>query len=120
MKELYNFYRNITYFEEYDENSFIGIWLDYSVWNDDEYWKLEDSLLLIAELYRNNGVVSQDILLGVMRIIQILMVPHWDSFICVDNDGCNIYDRYERFKYIISILFSDDEIKRQGFFYDRA
>ncbi|HDR1486936.1 TPA: hypothetical protein QB445_002073, partial [Pasteurella multocida] len=52
MNELLDFYRNITFFEEYDENSFIGRWLDYSEWNDKEYWKLEKDLLKIAQMYR--------------------------------------------------------------------
>ena len=47
MNDLKDFYRNITYCEEYDENSFIGKWLDYGEWADDEYWKLEQSLLKI-------------------------------------------------------------------------
>ena len=51
MNDLKDFYRNITYCEEYDENSFIGKWLDYGEWADDEYWKLEQSLLKIAKIY---------------------------------------------------------------------
>ncbi|EMS2963584.1 hypothetical protein KTT08_001981, partial [Neisseria gonorrhoeae] len=45
MCELKNFRRNITYFEGYDENSFIGKWYDDGVWDDEEYWKLENDLI---------------------------------------------------------------------------
>ena len=75
MNDLKDFYRNITYCEEYDENSFIGKWLDYGEWADDEYWKLEQSLLKIAKIYNSNKLVPQDILVGIMRIVELLMVP---------------------------------------------
>lgn len=45
MCELKNFRRNIPCFEGYDENSFIGKWYDDGVWDDEEYWKLENDLI---------------------------------------------------------------------------
>ncbi|HDR0715059.1 TPA: hypothetical protein QB221_002190, partial [Pasteurella multocida] len=86
MNELLDFYRNITFFEEYDENSFIGRWLDYSEWNDKEYWKLEKDLLKIAQMYRTTNEVFPDILIGVMRIIELLMIPNWNSFIISNSE----------------------------------
>ncbi|WKS98709.1 immunity 41 family protein [Gallibacterium salpingitidis] len=118
MDKLYDFYRNITYFEQYDENSFIGRWLDYSEWNDVEYWKLEKSLLEISNMYRIEKNVSTDILMGIMRIIQLLIVPNWNDFKPSNIKNGSIYDRYERFKYIISMLFSESNIETRGFFYD--
>ncbi|WP_065236993.1 immunity 41 family protein [Gallibacterium genomosp. 3] len=118
MDKLYDFYRNITYFEQYDENSFIGRWLDYSEWNDVEYWKLEKSLLEISNMYRIEKNVSTDILMGIMRIIQLLIVPNWNDFKPSNIKNGSIHDRYERFKYIISMLFSESNIETRGFFYD--
>ncbi|MFQ1013841.1 Imm41 family immunity protein [Avibacterium paragallinarum] len=117
MKNLLNFYRNITFFKEYDENSFIGRWLDYSEWDDEEYWKLEKDLLKIAYKYRKTHIAHQDILIGIMRIIQLLIIPDWNVFIVSNKDDMNIYDRYERFKYIISIIFTDSEINLNDHFY---
>ncbi|MGC6326734.1 Imm41 family immunity protein [Pasteurella multocida] len=117
MNELLDFYRNITFFEEYDENSFIGRWLDYSEWNDKEYWKLEKDLLKIAQMYRTTNEVFPDILIGVMRIIELLMIPNWNSFIISNSESFDIYDRYERFKYIISILFNNKDVRLDGFSY---
>lgn len=45
MCEFKDFRRNIPCFEEYDENSFIGKWYDDGVWDDEEYWKLENDLI---------------------------------------------------------------------------
>ncbi|QLB15305.1 hypothetical protein A6B39_07465 [Mannheimia granulomatis] len=118
MDKLHDFYRNVTYFEEYDENSFIGRWLDYLEWNDVEYWKLESSLLEISNIYRVEKNIPQDILMGVMRIIQLLIVPNWVDFKVSDSEDFNIYDRYERFKYMISMLFSGENIETRGFFYE--
>lgn len=118
MDKLYDFYRNVTYFEEYDDLSFIGRWLDFSEWNDNEYCKLEKSLLEISCIYKEDKQIPSHILMGVMRIIQLLMVSDWEGFKISDADNSDIYDRYERFKYIISMLFSDEKIETKGFFYD--
>ncbi|MDY4279535.1 MAG: immunity 41 family protein [[Pasteurella] mairii] len=118
MDKLHDFYRNVTYFKQYDENSFIGRWLDYSEWNDVEYWKLENSLLEISNIYKIDKNIPVDILMGVMRIIQLLIVPNWVDFKVSNSENADIYDRYERFKYMISMLFSEDNIETRGFFYD--
>ncbi|SUB34304.1 Uncharacterised protein [[Pasteurella] mairii] len=118
MDKLHDFYRNVTYFKQYDENSFIGRWLDYSEWNDVEYWKLENSLLEISNIYKIDKNIPADILMGVMRIIQLLIVPNWVDFKVSNSENADIYDRYERFKYMISMLFSEDNIETRGFFYD--
>ncbi|MCK3655914.1 hypothetical protein A4G19_09115 [Pasteurellaceae bacterium Macca] len=118
MNDIFDFYRNVTFFKEYDVNSFIGRWLDYSEWNDVEYSKLERDLLKIAYAYREKNEIHQDILVGVMRIIELLMVPDWRVFIIESNtNDTDIYDRYERFKYIISVLFTNKDIILDDFFY---
>lgn len=77
MDKFFDFYRNVTYFPEYDENSFIGRWLDYCEWNDDEYWKLEASLLAISYEYKKDGELPTHILQGIMRIIGLMIIPNW-------------------------------------------
>lgn len=118
MDKLHDFYRNVTYSKQYDENSFIGRWLDCSEWNDVEYWKLEKSLLEISNIYKIEQNIPSDILMGVMRIIQLLIVPSWADFKVSNSNEADIYDRYERFKYMISMLFSGEDIETKGFFYD--
>ncbi|ARU64622.1 hypothetical protein FWK45_03990 [Histophilus somni] len=118
MAEYADFYRNVTYSRLYDENSFIGRWLDYSEWNDDEYWKLEKDLINIAITYKNTKLIKQDILIGIMRIIELLIIPNWDSFTLLTKDNSDIYDRYERFKYIISKIFTDENIDLDIFSYN--
>ncbi|KAB1859944.1 hypothetical protein F4W09_02140 [Acinetobacter tandoii] len=115
-----NFNRNITFLGEgiYDPNSFIGLWLDYCVWSDLEYWKLEKDLLSINFHYPKNTPIPRNVLWGVMRITQLMIVSDWDNFsilkehelYTVDEDWGipTIYDRYERFKYVLGILFTDE------------
>jgi len=50
---LVNFYRNTAFDDRYDVNSFIGMILDYNLWSDDEYWKLEADLKKILQHYKN-------------------------------------------------------------------
>ncbi|MFP1006230.1 Imm41 family immunity protein [Acinetobacter baumannii] len=115
-----NFNRNITYLGEgiYDPNSFIGLWIDDGLWSDLEYWKLEKDLLSINFHYPKNTPIPRNILWGVMRITQLMIVSDWDNFsilkehelYTVDEDWGipTIYDRYERFKYVLGILFTDE------------
>ncbi|WP_324682396.1 immunity 41 family protein [Bibersteinia trehalosi] len=118
MEKYMDFYRNVTYSRLYDENSFIGRWLDYSEWNDDEYWKLEKDFLNIAITYRKTKLVEQDVLIGIMRIIELLIIPSWDSFTIFTDGKSDIYDRYERFKYIISKMFADEHMDLSIFSYN--
>ncbi|MCF7530119.1 Imm41 family immunity protein [Neisseria lisongii] len=122
MNPLTDFYRNVTYFDNYDENSFVGRWIDYGEWSDDEYWKLEKSLLAIAKKYKLKKKISQEILIGLMRIIDLLMVSNWELFPinpvnCKYKDA-DIYDRFERLKFLISYIFQEDnDFKKYEFAY---
>lgn len=49
MCEFKDFRRNILCFKEHDENSFIGKWYDDGVWDDEEYWKLENDLIEVRK-----------------------------------------------------------------------
>ncbi len=51
MCEFKDIIRNVPYFEGYDENSFIGKWYDDGVWDDEEYWKLENDLIEVRRKY---------------------------------------------------------------------
>lgn len=115
-----NFNRNITFLGEgiYDPNSFIGLWIDEGVWSDTEYWKLEKDLLSINVHHPTNIPIPRNILWGVMRITQLMMVSNWNNFsiykphelYTLDEDWGvpTIFDRYERFKYVLGILFTDE------------
>jgi len=107
--------RNITYLNEYDEKSFIGLWIDDGVWSDVEYWKLEKDLLKIINHNNEKNCIQTHILGYVMRVIQLMMVSNWENFSIFDehekytlNEDWgepDIFDRYERFKYVIGVLF---------------
>lgn len=112
MESILDFYRNITYFSTYDENSFIGRFLDYFEWDDKEYWKLEKDLIKISIYYKQHGWVPQDVLIGLTRIMQIICIPNWDVVSIYNNSNysADIYDRYERIKYVLSMLFQHEDI----------
>lgn len=115
-----NLNRNITFLGEgiYDPNSFIGLWIDEGIWSDTEYWKLEKDLLSINFHYSNNIQIPREILTGVMRIIQLMIVPNWSEFTISEKYELytldeewgvpTIFDRYERFKYLLGILFTEE------------
>ncbi|MGR3808235.1 Imm41 family immunity protein [Pasteurella testudinis] len=104
-----DFRRNIPFLSSYDEGSFIGRWLDYSEWVDDEYWLLEKDLIRISFCYRKEKKIDEDILNGIMKIAQLMLVPNWSDFSIVDlnDENSNIYDRFDRLKFILGEVFSD-------------
>ncbi|UOO80755.1 immunity 41 family protein [Uruburuella testudinis] len=125
MSNFKDFYRNITYYTEYNEDSFIGKWLDYGAWDDNEYWKLEQDLLEISKKYNEEKFLPQDILIGIMRIVELLMVPNWQLFsinsVNCKNTEADIYDRFERIKVLLSSLFMEDiKFEHYDFNYSRS
>lgn len=122
---LENLKRNIPYLDEYDEKSFIGYWLNYKVWSDTEYWKLEADLLKI----RHFDEVENDTLASLMRIVKIMMVADKESYsilktheqyaISDDEEVPNLYYRFERFSVILSNLFNSEiNIEDISFYYE--
>ncbi|QOW51418.1 hypothetical protein G0029_16605 (plasmid) [Acinetobacter sp. YH12138] len=115
---LENFNRNVTFLDDYDPNCFIGLWIDECVWSDKEYWKLEKDLLSINYHYSNNVAIPRNILCGIMRITQLMIIPNWNDFeiykehelYTLNEDWVvpTIFDRYERFKYLLGILFTEE------------
>lgn len=126
---LENFNRNITFLDDYDPNSFIGLWIDECVWSDTEYWKLEKDILSINYHYSNNKAIPRNILFGIMKITQLMIIPNWNDFsiykphelYTLDEDWGKptIFDRFERFKYLLGILFTEEfSLEKMNFGYN--
>lgn len=114
MCELKNFKRNIPCFEEYDENSFIGKWYDDGVWDDEEYWKLENDLIEVRQKYPYPMDIPRSVVIGVCTVIDFLMVPNWNVFEIKASpwlsDSIGINERYERLRTILHYIFTDVDI----------
>lgn len=121
MCELKNFRRNITCFEGYDENSFIGKWYDDGVWDDEEYWKLENDLIEVRRKYPYPMDIPRDIVIGIGTIIEFLMVPNWKLFEIKASpwlpDSVGINERYERLKTMLRYIFTEKDIVNVQFDY---
>ncbi|HEZ1383367.1 TPA: immunity 41 family protein [Neisseria meningitidis] len=121
MCELKNFRRNITCFEGYDENSFIGKWYDDGVWDDEEYWKLENALIEVRRKYPYPMDIPRDIVIGIGSIIEFLMVPNWKLFTIKSSPwlpkSIKINERYERFRVMLRYIFTEKDIVNVRFDY---
>ena len=121
MCKLNNFKRNIPCFEEYDENSFIGKWYDDGVWDDEEYWKLENDLIEVRKKYPYPMDIPRYVVIGICTIIDFLMVTNWKVFEIKASpwlsDGVEINERYERFRTILRYIFTDIDIDNMKFDY---
>ena len=121
MCKLNNFKRNIPCFEEYDENSFIGKWYDDGVWDDEEYWKLENALIEVRRKYPYPMDIPRDIVIGIGTIIEFLMVPNWKLFTIKSSPwlskSIKINERYERFRVMLRYIFTEIDIVNVRFDY---
>lgn len=121
MCNILDFYRNVTFSESYDENSFIGKWIDESTWSDREYVKLEQSILDIQKKYSYPTDIPREIIAFLYRIIELMMVPNWLDFNIEKSnidDESDILDRFERFKVVISCVLSGEDINEIEFGYN--
>ncbi|HEZ6746725.1 TPA: immunity 41 family protein [Neisseria meningitidis] len=120
MCEFKDFRRNIPCFEEYDENSFIGKWYDDGVWDDEEYWKLENDLIEVRRKYPYPMDIPRDIVIGIGTIIDFLMVPNWELFEIKASTwlpkSVKINERYERFRVMLRYIFTDLDVEDWKFF----
>ena len=121
MCEFKDFRRNIPCFKEYDENSFIGKWYDDGVWDDEEYWKLENDLIEVRKKYPYPMDIPRYVVIGIGTIIDFLMVPNWKLFEIKASpwlpDGVGINERYERLKTMLRYIFTEKDIVNVQFDY---
>ena len=121
MCEFKDIIRNVPYFEEYDENSFIGKWYDDGVWDDEEYWKLENDLIEVRKKYPYPMDIPRYVVIGIGTIIDFLMVPNWKLFEIKASpwlpDSVGINERYERLKTMLRYVFTEKDIVNVQFDY---
>ncbi|WP_096121670.1 immunity 41 family protein, partial [Neisseria meningitidis] len=108
-------------FKEYDENSFIGKWYDDGVWDDEEYWKLENALIEVRKKYPYPMDIPRDIVIGIGSIIDFLMVQNWKLFEIKASPwlpkSIKINERYERFRVMLRYIFTEKDIVNVRFDY---
>lgn len=113
MSNLHDLYRNVTFLEEYDEQSFIGLWLDESIWSDEEYWKLDNALNNIKQMYPYPSDIPRDISACIAHITELMIVPNWEAFSVVGkntSDEVSIFERFERLKFVLRSIFTGEEL----------
>ncbi|HEZ1861598.1 TPA: hypothetical protein WHN39_002172, partial [Neisseria meningitidis] len=104
-----------------DENSFIGKWYDDGVWDDEEYWKLENDLIEVRKKYPYPMDIPRYVVIGIGTIIDFLMVPNWKLFEIKASpwlpDSVGINERYERLKTMLRYIFTEKDIVNVQFDY---
>ncbi|PAF44762.1 Imm41 family immunity protein [Helicobacter sp. 11S02596-1] len=101
----------------FDRNSFVGIWLDYTEWSDDQYWKLKKG---IAILIKNNSKHLLDLELRAVttRLIELFMginplefsLHFKDIDVDLGEDYPDISDRIEDFKFLIMSMVANKNL----------
>lgn len=121
MDDFLDFYRNVTYCDSYDENGFIGKWVDDGIWVDAEYIKLERAILCIGKSYPYPTDLPRDLVIGLYRIVELLMVSDWMNFDIQRinaEDESTIFERFERLKVVISQVLWGEDIQDIRFGYN--
>jgi len=106
--------RNFAWSKEYSDDSFVGIFHEKNLWNDGEYFKLENYLYEQCDEYRGEASISRDVFWPAMRIHSYLSQSigcHLDP-----NDGFNleglnqdqIYQRRERLQLVFEGFFKGE------------
>ncbi|MGH1601647.1 Imm41 family immunity protein [Campylobacter majalis] len=126
-----DFFRNLTYDKRYDENSFIGILLDYLEWSDEEYLKLENDLIYILKKYKNKPLPKK-LMRGLVWILNGNLYTHGTGICKVKKKYKNIKqnkyftpiseptieDRLRKLKtLILCIAYNDDTFFYRDFLY---
>ncbi|WP_172765909.1 immunity 41 family protein, partial [Neisseria gonorrhoeae] len=91
------------------------------VWDDEEYWKLENDLIEVRRKYPYPMDIPRDIVIGIGTIIDFLMVQNWKLFEIKASPwlpkSVKINERYERFRVMLRYIFTDLDAEDWKFFY---
>ncbi|WP_081606428.1 Imm41 family immunity protein [Aeromonas diversa] len=106
--------RNFSWSKEYSEGSFVGVFHENHVWDDEEYYKLENYLYEACERYAGQSSIPREVFWPAMRIYSYLSQSiscHFDP-----NDGFEIkhinqdqlYQRRERLQLVFEGFFKGE------------
>ncbi|MES9889213.1 MAG: Imm41 family immunity protein [Candidatus Sedimenticola sp. 6PFRAG1] len=106
--------RNFTGSKEYSDDSFIGIFHEKQIWDDEEYLKLENYLYEECDKYKVQSNIPRDVFCSVMQIHSYLSQSigcHFDSNDGFKIEGINkeqLYQRRERLQLIFEGFFKGE------------
>lgn len=111
--------RNFAGCDEYSVDSFLGLYHEEAVWNDDEYFKLENDIYALASEYSGSSTLQREVAWPVMRLFSYLMLSLGSH--CDPNDGFKIknisdeqfYSRRERVQLVFEGVFKGEMPKRE-------
>ncbi|WP_423055380.1 Imm41 family immunity protein, partial [Aeromonas salmonicida] len=66
-------FRNWVSSELFDEQSFISKLHEFHIWDDDEYWKLDNAIYDLAIKYGDDDCIPREIAGPIARIFSYLM-----------------------------------------------
>lgn len=106
-----NLLRNFPHCAEFSDDSFLGIYHEQQLWNEEEYWKLDKAIYQLAEKH-NGKDIPRSIAWPIMRIFSYLMMSiqaHDDSndgFKILNVDSDSLFNWRERFQLVVEGFFS--------------
>ena len=71
---MYQINRNFSGSKHYSEKSFIGIFHEDELWDDKEYFLLEEEVFALCEQYSGDKCLPREVVWPVMRIFSYLML----------------------------------------------
>ncbi|WP_421850730.1 Imm41 family immunity protein [Marinomonas sp.] len=113
-------YQNFPHNSEYEIGSFLGCLHEESVWNEEEYWKLEGAIYqLFNEEVKNT--IARDIAWPLFRIYShamLLLQSHYDKndqYFIMNLDEVEVQDYRERIQQVFEGFFQNKMPKIQDF-----
>lgn len=105
--------RNFPHCEEYCDTSFIGVWHEKGMWDEDEYWLLDKCIFELSEIHCSADI-PRNIAWPLSRIFSYIMMSiqsHFDprdSFRIENLDDDKMFDFRERFQLVVEGFFKGE------------
>ena len=125
VSSIKDLFRNWAFCDDYDESSFIYKLHELSVWDDKEYWKLDDAIHEIAHKLDSVNEIPRDVAWPIARIFSYLMVlfeAHHNQFDAFEIEGFepeDVYIRRERVQLVFEGFFEGKMIPNDSFDYSK-
>ena len=110
--------RNFAWCEDYSDRSFIGRFHEECIWDDAEYFRLEDALYALCEKTGGDPTLEREIAWPIFRIYSYLMfsmgcVQDTRDVFALDNvTGEQFHARKERLQLVFEGFFNGNMISK--------
>ena len=101
---------NFPHCDEYQDNSFTGIWHEEGLLNIEKYWEFEKGIFDLSKIHSGDSI-PRDVAWPITRIFSYIMMgiqAHYnsnDGFIIINKNDEELHQFRERFQLVVEGFF---------------